>query len=94
MYMRKHKDGLVYLSFISFIHIICFISVAVHMNKFLTNSEFVVSIWQEIFLASSSLHALLKYFASLEITRSTMPIAGVHRFVVADIIEKLGLKQQ
>jgi hypothetical protein len=34
------------------------------------------------------------YFASLEITRSTMPIAGVHRFVVADIVEKLWLKQQ
>jgi len=33
MYMRKHKEGLVYPSFISF-HIICFISVAVHMNKF------------------------------------------------------------
>ncbi len=92
MFMRKHKEGLVYPSIISF-HIICFISVAVHMNKFLTKSEFVVSIWQEIFLASS-LHALLKYFASLEITRSTMPIAGVHRFVVADIIEKLRLKQQ
>jgi hypothetical protein len=91
--MRKHKDGLVYLSFISFIHILCFISVAMHMNKFLTNSEFVVSIWQEMFLASS-LNALLKYFGSLEITRSTMPIAGVHIFLVADIIEKLGLKQQ
>ncbi len=64
------------------------------MNKFLTNSG-IRSFHLARNISGIEFACTLEiYFASLEITRSTMPIAGVHRFVVADIVEKLWLKQQ
>ncbi len=77
MNMRKHKEGLVLSVIYLLSYNICFISVAVHMNKFLTNSG-IRSFHLARNISGMEFACTLEiYFASLEITRSTMPIAGV-----------------